>query len=132
MYCDECGRDAVIVYTDEGRDICIRCLRRLHPEQAPTVDQEAIAKRVMEKKRLRMIDLPGFAEWSAQYGGIDRLLPESHKHYVLVHPDELTKSLVWLFERECQGYFDMLTGDCGFPQRHLHDYKVANQKTGKN
>ena len=126
MYCAECGRDAVIVYTDEGRDVCVRCFKRLHPEQAPDFDQEAITKRVIEKKRLRMIDLPGFAEWSAQYGGIDRMITDVHRHFVLVHPDELTKPLAWLFERECQSLLEP-TGHSGHtqPRRYLRDYKVA-------
>lgn len=126
MYCAECGRDAVIVYTDEGRDICIRCLRRLHPEQAPTVDQEAITKRVIEKKWLRMIDIPGFAEWSAKYGGIERIILDIHRHYVLIHPDELTGSLDWFFEKECQGLLNY-RGHGGHtePKRYLNDYKVA-------
>lgn len=124
MYCAECGRDAVIVYIHEGRDICIRCLRRLHPEDAPTIDQEATAKRVIEKKRLRLIDRPGFTEWSTQYGGIDRIISGLHKHYVLVHPDELGSSLVWLFERECEGLLNY-SAHATRPRRFLSDYKVA-------
>ncbi len=82
------------------------------------MDQEALKKRVAEKLWLRMVDLPGYAEWFAQYRG----LPDLREHHVLVHPDELQHSLAWLFEREFQACLDAYPYE---PRENLNEYKVV-------
>lgn len=86
---------------------------------------EARKKRVMEKEWVRMIDLPGFDEWSAHYRGLETILPaERCNHRVLVHPDELNQPLDWIFEREYQSHLDDYA-DHGGPRRRLDEFKKA-------
>jgi hypothetical protein len=88
------------------------------------MDQEAINKKVAEKKWLRMVDLPGYQEWSSQFRDLDRIITDLHEHHVLVHPDELGSSLSWLFEREFQEWLDDYA-DRGAPHKQLSEFKVA-------
>jgi len=96
----------------------------MFPTRKSKEEQEALDKRVAEKLWLRMVELPGYAEWSAPYRRLDRIIPNLREHHVLVHPDEFQHSLIWLFEREFQGCLDDYA-DRGAPRRNLSDYKAA-------
>ena len=123
MPCTECKKNPAAVFLVEGHELCGECLERLYPERVPQIDQAAINKRVAEKMWLRMIDLPGYAEWSAQYKGLNGIIPSLHEHHLLVHPDEYCSSLAWMFEREFQSWLDSYAERGG--RRHdLGEYKT--------
>ena len=133
MPCAECGSNPGALFRVSGRYLCGDCLERLYPEETlrkmfpgrkSKEEEEALNKRVAEKLWRRMIELPGYAEWSAPYRRLNSIIPNLSEHHVLVHPDELQHSLVWLFEREFQGWLDDYA-DRGAPRRNLSDYKVA-------
>ena len=70
-------------------------------------EQEAVNKRVMEKKWCLVADLPGYKEWSDKYR--DRLLAlikEFAGRHILVHPDEFSHSLDEKFEELLKGYVE--------------------------
>lgn len=131
--CSECGKSPGALFWVEKRYLCGACLERMFPEETlramfpmrkSQAEQEALNKRVDEKMWLRMVDLPGYAEWAASYRGLDRIIPKLPEHHVLVHPDEMQRSLVWLFEREFQGWLDDYA-DRGAPRKRLSEYEVA-------
>jgi hypothetical protein len=90
--------------------------------QNDDVEQEARKKRVMEKKWCLMVELPGYKEWSEQYKNLERIIPNLSDYHVLVHPDEFSHPLDWIFERE---YSDWLAdfAERGGPRSQLNEYK---------
>ena len=133
MSCAQCGKDSSALFLVSGRKLCGDCLEHLYPEESlrkmfpmrkSDQEQEALNIRVAQKVWLRMVELPGYAEWAAAYRGLDGIIPDLHERRVLVHPDELHHSLVWLFEREFQGWLDSYA-DYGAPRKNLSEYKVA-------
>jgi hypothetical protein len=89
-----------------------------HPEL------EARKKLVMEKKWCLMAELPGYKEWSEQFRGLEHIIPNLSGYHVLVHPDEVSRPLDWIFEREYRGWLADFA-ERGGPRRELNDYKKA-------
>jgi hypothetical protein len=85
---------------------------------------EARKKRVAEKKWCRMIDLPGFKEWSVGYVGLEKIIPNLKDYNVLVHPDEIDRPLDWIFEREYRGWLADFAERGGL-RRDLNDFKKS-------
>jgi hypothetical protein len=136
--CDECQRHVAAIFEDgTGRRLCGDCLGRLHPEETIRTkmpgmwktkeEQEALNKRVAEKKWLRLVDLPGYVEWAAQYHGLERIIPNLSEHHLLVHPDEMNGPMDWLFEREFQGWLndfaERVASYGGRPRQTLDEFK---------
>lgn len=128
MPCSECHKCAGAYFLVGGRNLCGECYERLYPERVPKFDQEAINKRVMEKKWVRMVDLPGYKEWSQQFKGLEKIIHDLVEYHVLVHPVEFDHSLNWLFEREFKGALeDRNLRVEGSPVR-LEDYRIAQSE----
>jgi hypothetical protein len=85
---------------------------------------EARKKLVMEKKWCLMAELPGYKEWAEQYIGLERIIPNLGDYHVLVHPDEFSRPLDWIFEREYRGWLADFA-ERGGKRRDLDDYKKA-------
>jgi hypothetical protein len=82
----------------------------------------------MEKKWCLMVELPGYKEWSEPYIGLERIISNLSDYHVLVHPDELSRPLDWLFEREFRGFLaDFAERAAKYSDRRwdLDDYKKA-------
>jgi hypothetical protein len=69
-----------------------------------------------------MVDLPGYREWSAQFQGLERIITNLNDYNILVHPDEFSHPLDWIFEREFSGWLADYV-DRGAPLKSLNDYK---------
>lgn len=106
--CDECGKTAPGFVLVGGRHLCGVCYKRFYPDECRKIDQakEEGRKRVEQMKWLRLIDLPGYIEWSAQFQGLDRIIDDLDEYHLLVHPDEFNQSPEVFFEQEFQGWID--------------------------
>jgi hypothetical protein len=85
---------------------------------------EARKKLVMEKNWCIMAELPGYKEWSDQFRGLERIIPNLSDYHVLVHPDEFSRPLDWLFEREYRAWLADFA-ERGGKRQNLDDYKKA-------
>jgi hypothetical protein len=133
MPCAECGNNPGAVFHVAGRELCGRCLellysedvlREMFPMRRTEEEQEALNRRVAEKQWLRLVNLPGYAQWSAQYQGLNRIIHDLENYHVLVHPDEFNRPLDEKFEGIFQGWLDDYA-DRGAPCRKLSEYKKA-------
>jgi hypothetical protein len=118
MECDNCHREVAAVFSRHAEDgtklrsLCGDCVGRLYPEETirkmmpgwwrTKKEQEAINKKVAEKLWLRLVDLPGYAEWAAQYQGLERIISNLSDYHLLVHPDEMNGPMDWFFEQTFQ------------------------------
>ena len=84
--------------------------------------QKALNARVAQKKWCRMVELPGYTEWSAKFHGLERIISNLQDYHVLAHPDEFSRPLDWLFERK---FHDWLSdyADHGAPVKTLDHYR---------
>ncbi|MEO5984302.1 MAG: hypothetical protein ABIP80_02285 [Ferruginibacter sp.] len=88
-------------------------------------EQAARKKKALEKKWCRMVDLPGYKEWSARYQGLDRIISDLNNYHILVHPDELSRPLDSIFELEFKSWLEDFAERAGGKPRDLNDYAVA-------
>ncbi|HVU08782.1 MAG TPA: hypothetical protein VHG89_09590 [Verrucomicrobiae bacterium] len=79
-------------------------------------------KRVMEKKWCLMVELPGYKEWAGQYKNLDCIIPNLEGYHILVHPEEFSRPLAWIFEREYKSWLADFA-ERGGPRRDLNEFK---------
>jgi len=87
---------------------------------------ETRKKLAMEKKWCLMAKLPGYDECAEQYNGLEHIIPNLGDYHVLVHPDEFSRPLDWIFEREYRSWLADFA-ERGGKRRDLDDYKRPNK-----
>ena len=89
---------------------------------------EAEQRCVAEMAYLRLVDLPGFIEWSAQYRGLNQIIPNLNEYRLLVHPDELKGPMDRFFEKQFQTVLDD-ENHRGPRRRSLSEFKKVVYRT---
>jgi hypothetical protein len=128
-YCDECGEAAQGFVLTGGRKLCGVCYKRFFPDECRKIDEqnEILRKRAEKMKWLRLVDLPGYKEWSDQFQGLDRIISNLNEHHLLVHPDEFYQSPEAFFVQVFQGWLDDYA-DRGARHRSLDEYRKPDRE----
>ncbi len=92
------------------------------------MDEPVPPKRLSNDLWVRLVDLPGYREWAADYDRLERIIPDLEDYHLLVHPAHVKQPPAGYFEQVFQGSLDSLYED--FAHLDLPQYKVQDYKHG--
>ena len=100
-----------------------------------TRDEPAPAKRLTDDLWVRLLDLPGYREWAADYDRLERIIPNLADYHLLVHPEHVKRPPDGYFERLFQAHLDDTYeqfGHLNLPRYNLQDYKRGGKLSNTN
>ncbi len=88
------------------------------------------AKRLTDDLWVRLVDLPGYREWAADYDRLERIIPNLEEYYCSVRPEHVKQPPSGYFERKFQGHLDAWDehlAHLNLPRYTLEDYKQGGR-----